>query len=308
MAAATALDHDTERDRQRAGDDASASTQGRGQGGEQGDELRNEPADQRGGKPGGERGSGAMTLIEHLQELRRRLLISVAAIGVGSVVGFLFWDRVLGFLLSPLPHLSSQVYKNGQLIVHDPGEPFTIALKLALAVGLVLTLPVTLCQTWAFIAPGLTWREKQYRLPFMALGVGLFAADLAVGFVVLRWPLAWLIAFGGDCFVLLLDADSYFSFVAYFLLAFGLVSSRVLRAKRICILFGLWFLSNFITPGADQPLQPGHHRRRPHRALRAHHPLDARDWQVMCSARCVRHGGAHTVRGVMPSNNPPSNP
>lgn len=199
MAVVKPLNHNTGRDHQRAGDDASASTQGRGQE----DELWDEPADQRRGKPGGERGSGAMTLIEHLQELRRRLLISVAAVGVGSVVGFLFWDRVLGFLLSPLPYLSTQIYKNGQLI--------------------------------------------------------------------------------------LLDADSFFSFVAYFLLAFslvfelplvltfmavvGLISTRVLRAKRIYILFGLWFLSNFITPGADRPLQPGHHRRRPHRARRAHHPL-----------------------------------
>lgn len=89
--------------------------------------------------------------------------------------------------------------------------------------------------------------------------------------MVLRWPLAWLIAFGGDRFVLPLDADSYISFVAYFLLAFGLVyelplaltfmavvdlvSRRALRAKRVPILFGLWFLSNFITPEAD-PYSP----------------------------------------------------
>jgi sec-independent protein translocase protein TatC len=214
---------------------------------------------------------GTMTLVEHLEELRRRLFFCLIAVVLGAVVGFIFWERMLTFLLSPLPHLSSQVFKNGQLIVHDPGEPFMIALKLALAAGFVLALPVTLYEVWAFIAPALTRKEKKYALPFTLLGVGLFAAGLAVGFVVMRFPLAWLIQFGGNSFVLLLDADSYFTFVTFFLLAFGIVfelplvltfmsvvgivNSRVLREKRMYILFGLWFLSCFITPGAD-PYSP----------------------------------------------------
>src|SRR5262249_41544167 len=98
---------------------------------------------------------GTMTLVEHLEELRHRLFVCMIAIVVGAVAGFFLWDKILGFLLSPLPHLSSQVFKNGQLIVHDPGEPFMIALKLALAAGFALALPVTLYQVWAFIAPAL---------------------------------------------------------------------------------------------------------------------------------------------------------
>lgn len=212
-----------------------------------------------------------MTLVEHLEELRRRMFVSLIAVGAGAVVGFIFWDRLLGFLLSPLPKLSSQVFKNGQLIVHDPGEPFTIALKLALAAGFALALPVTLYQVWGFIAPALTRHEKKYALPFTLLGVLLFAVGLALGFIVLRWPLAWLIQFGGDRFVLLLDANSYFTFVTYFLLAFGIifelplvltfmavvgiVNSQILRQKRMYILFGLWLVSCVITPGAD-PYSP----------------------------------------------------
>ncbi len=214
---------------------------------------------------------GAMTLVEHLEELRHRLFICLIAVMAGAVVGFIFWQRMLTFLLSPLPHLSSEVFKNGQLIVHDPGEPFMIALKLALAAGFALALPVTLYEVWAFIVPALTRKEKKYALPFTFLGVGLFAAGLTVGFLVMRFPLAWLIQFGGNSFVLLLDADSYFTFVTFFLLAFGIVfelplvltflavvgvvNSRVLREKRLYILFGLWFLSCFITPGAD-PYSP----------------------------------------------------
>ena len=224
------------------------------------------------GADGEEETLGAtMTLVEHLEELRRRLFSCLIAIVAGAIAGFFLWDRLLGFLLTPLPHLSSQVFKNGQLIVHDPGEPFMIALKLSIAAGFALALPVTLYQLWAFIAPALTRREKRYALPFTLLGVALFAAGLTLGFIVLRWPLAWLIQFGGDRFVLLLDANSYFTFVTFFLLAFGIifelplvlsfmavvgiVSSSVLRAKRMYILFGLWFLSCFITPGAD-PYSP----------------------------------------------------
>lgn len=214
---------------------------------------------------------GTMTLVEHLDELRRRMFFCVISVAVGTVIGFIFWDRLLGFLLTPLPKLSSKVFQQGQLIVHEPGEPFMIALKLALAAGFALALPVTLYQVWAFISPALTRRERKYALPFTLLGVGLFAVGLAVGFVVLRWPLAWLIAFGGDRFVLLLDANSYFTFVTYFLLAFGIVfelplvltfmavvgivNSRILREKRMYILFGLWIVSCFITPGAD-PYSP----------------------------------------------------
>jgi sec-independent protein translocase protein TatC len=228
--------------------------------------------DRDGATAGDEEYAGAtMTLVEHLEELRRRLFVSAIAVVVGAVVGFIFWDRILAFLLSPLPKLAKGIYSNGQLIVHDPGEPFMIALKLAVAVGFALALPVTLYQTWGFIAPALTRKEKKYALPFTLLGVCLFAAGIAVGFVVLRWPLAWLIEFGGTRFVLLLDADAYFTFVAYFLLAFGIVfelplvltfmsvvgivNSTVLRQKRMYILFGLWFLSCFITPGAD-PYSP----------------------------------------------------
>ncbi len=218
---------------------------------------------------------GTMTLVEHLEELRRRMFFCVIAVAVGSVVGFIFWDPLLRFLLTPLPpdvaKLSSDVVKTGRLVVHEPGEPFMIALKLAIAAGFALALPVTLYQVWAFISPALTRREKKHALPFTLLGIGLFAVGLAVGFVVLRWPLAWLISFGEPRFVLLLDANSYFTFVAYFLLAFGIVfelplvltfmavvgivNSRILREKRMYILFGLWIVSCFITPGAD-PYSP----------------------------------------------------
>ena len=216
---------------------------------------------------------GTMTLIEHLEELRRRMIKSLIAVAVCSILGFIFWDRILQFLLLPLPAAANRLPNAhiGQLVAHDIGEPFMVALKLGIAIGIIVASPVLLYQTWGFIAPALTRRERKYAVPFTLLGVGLFFTGLAVGFVVLRYPIDWLVTFGSDRFILLTDADSYFSFVTYFLLAFaivfelplvltfmsvvGIVNSRVLRQKRLVILFGLWFLSCFITPGAD-PYSP----------------------------------------------------
>jgi sec-independent protein translocase protein TatC len=215
-----------------------------------------------------------MTLVEHLEELRHRLFICFLAILVGSVLGFFLWSRVLDLLTLPLPEIAAGLphHQGGEkLIATDIGEPFLIALKLALAVGLVLASPVVLYQVGAFITPALTRRERKYALPFAFLGVGLFVVGIVVGFFVLRYPVDWLIHFGSSQFDLLVKADSYLTFVAYFLLAFGLafelplvltfmgvlgiVNSRFLREKRLYILFGLWILSCFITPGAD-PYSP----------------------------------------------------
>ena len=108
-------------------------------------------------------------------------------------------------------------------------------------------------------------------MPFALLGAALFVTGLGVGFVTLRYPIAWLLGFSERSFVEIITADNYFTFVAYFLLAFGLtfelplvltglvvmgiVSPDTLRTHRASILVGLWTASCFITPGAD-PYSP----------------------------------------------------
>jgi sec-independent protein translocase protein TatC len=214
---------------------------------------------------------GTMTLIEHLEELRRRIIVCLIGVAVASIAAFIFWDPILAFLASPLPKISSPLLKNGHLIVNDPGGGFIIAFKIALAVGLAVSMPLLLYEVWAYIAPALTRRELKYAKPFTVLGAGLFVVGVSTGFLVLRYPLEFLIEFGSDRFTYLISADSYFGFVSFFMLAFGIVfelplvlvflsllgvvSSRFLREKRKYILFGLWFLSVFITPGAD-PYSP----------------------------------------------------
>jgi len=220
---------------------------------------------------GDEYQGATMTLVEHLEELRRRILISLAAIAVGAIAGFIIWERLLDILLWQMHKMAHSLIQNGKLLATAPGEPFVVSLKIASAFGFVVALPIILYEVWAFIAPALTRREKKYAFRFTLLGVGLFAIGLVVGFFVMRYPLEFLFNYGCNNFVLLPDADNYFSFVTFFLLAFGLVfelplvltfmavvgiiSSQLLRAKRMYILFGLWLLSCFVTPGAD-PYSP----------------------------------------------------
>lgn len=219
--------------------------------------------------------SGAkMSLVEHLEELRSRFFFCVAAVGLGATVAFIFYEPILQFLLSPLPSQATALAThNGkpQIAVTGIGEGFSVVLKLSIAVGIALATPVWLYQLWGFLSPALTRCEKRYALPFTLVGVALFLAGLAVGFLTLRYPIDWLLSFGAQYFVEIITADNYFTFVSYFLLAFGLtfelplvltflavmgvVSAQQLRKNRAAILVGLWIASCFITPGAD-PYSP----------------------------------------------------
>jgi sec-independent protein translocase protein TatC len=215
-----------------------------------------------------------MTLVQHLEELRHRLLFCVAAVMVGTAVAFVFHDSILALLLRPLPAQAGALEALGgghRIAVTGVGEAFAVVLKLSLAAGIAIATPVWLYHLWAFVTPALRGPERRYALPFTVLGVLLFVTGLGVGFVTLRYPLNWLLTFSDRSFVEIITADNYFTFVAYFLLAFGLtfelplvvtglvvlgiVSPDALRTHRSSILIALWTASCFITPGAD-PYSP----------------------------------------------------
>jgi sec-independent protein translocase protein TatC len=220
-------------------------------------------------------GNGAqMTLVEHLGELRRRLFVCVIAVLITTIVAFIFHDPILHFLLTPLPKEANAITQgkgDAKLVVTGIGEGFSVALKMSLAVGIALASPIWIYEIWGFLAPAMTRKEKKYAFPFTLIGVILFIAGIAVGFAVLRYPISFLIDFGSGSFVELITADNYFSFVSFFLLAFGivfelplvltfmaligLVSSKWLSQNRSYILVALWIISCFITPGAD-PYSP----------------------------------------------------
>ncbi len=208
----------------------------------------------------------SMSLVEHLEELRWRIFKSLIAIVVFGIVAFIFRTQIMTFLTYPLPTTADTLTK-GKLIVTGLAEGFTVFLKLAFAAGFLGALPVILYQVWAFVSPGLYEREKKNAVPFIFIGVVLFIAGIALGFIVLRFPVQWLVNFASNSFAELVTADSYFTFVAFFLLAFGivfeiplvltflaqigLITSRTLTRRRPTVHIGMWIAATFLTPGAD---------------------------------------------------------
>ncbi len=206
-----------------------------------------------------------MSLIDHLEELRWRIFKSLLAIAVCAIVAFFFRDYIITFLKQPLPLQNKKLYLTGI------AESFTVFLMVSIAAGFVLALPVVLYQTWAFISPGLYEKEKKYAVPFIFIGVILFLAGITLGYFVLQYPVGFLVTFGGDSFTEILTAGSYFGFIAFFILAFGvifelplvltflayidIISSKLLQKKRAASHVGMWIAATIVMPGAD-PYSP----------------------------------------------------
>src|SRR5690349_6046548 len=118
---------------------------------------------------------GRMTLVEHLTELRRRLIISLIAVTVGAIVAFILSDQIISFLVGPYKHIKRPSGLQGiPLIATDPLAPFLVRLKIATYGGIVLALPVWLWQVWRFVTPGLHKHEKRYAIPFILSSIVLF--------------------------------------------------------------------------------------------------------------------------------------
>jgi sec-independent protein translocase protein TatC len=171
-----------------------------------------------------------MTIVEHLDELRRRLIIAVVAIVIGSIVGFIFYEHIFRFILGPYrsavealpPDARPTGALAGKLVYSSPVEPFLTFLKVGFFTGFLAALPVILWQLWRFITPGLTSRERRYAIPFVTSSVILFGLGTAFAFMIVPRGLSFLFSFGGESLVPLLTVDRYFSFLIFLILAFGL--------------------------------------------------------------------------------------
>jgi sec-independent protein translocase protein TatC len=156
-----------------------------------------------------------MSLVEHLEELRGRIIVIAVAVGLGAAAGFFIADPVIRLLQGALP-------EGAQLIQTTVGEAFGAQLQLALVTGLALAMPVILYEAWAFVTPGLTGSERRLIWPMLGVAILLFAAGIALGYLLLPLAVGFLLGFSLPDVPPLLGLGEYIGFVTTFLLAFGL--------------------------------------------------------------------------------------
>lgn len=168
--------------------------------------------------PSRPRDEARMTLIEHLGELRSRIIKVAIAFFLVSILAFLFIRRIFDFLLAPAPQLK------GSLFVTGVTEPLITDIKLALFTALLLTIPIILYQGWAFVAPAVGDMGRAFTYILITLASSLFLAGVAFGYyVVLPIGLDFLFDYGGNRYSEIISGEKYLPFVTRFLLAFGIV-------------------------------------------------------------------------------------
>jgi sec-independent protein translocase protein TatC len=157
------------------------------------------------------------TLVEHLGELRTRVLISFAALAVGFVPAYVFHERLIERLKRPLPD-------DVELVTLGVTEPFFTAIKVSFFVALAVALPVLLWQLWSFLAPAVEEHTQRVVSAFVALGTGLFVAGAAFAYlIVLPRAIPFLVEFDAEIYNTQVRASYYLSFVTVVLFAMGVM-------------------------------------------------------------------------------------
>src|ERR671918_535041 len=206
-----------------------------------------------------------MTLVEHLEELRRRLIVIVLCVLGAAVVGFFLSRPVLALLRGRLP----EEYQ--ELIFLAPADALTAQLKIAGFLGIALAMPVILYQLWRFVGPGLTPRERRYVWPVIGAALLLFVSGVLIGYLVIPYTLRFLLDFSQGLATPMLTIDGYIGFVTTMMLAFGLVlefpivliglsrvgilTHRRLAAQRRWAILIIVVFAIVLTPGGD-PISP----------------------------------------------------
>lgn len=208
---------------------------------------------------------GTMPLAGHLREARRRGVRAAAALLVAVVVGFLLSDQVLDVLRTPIEELARS--REASLNYDTVTGAFDLKVKLAVFTGVVLSSPVWIWQLAAFVAPGLTRRERRYAFGFAAAAIPLFLAGCAFGVLLFPHMVRMLTGFSAAEDTTILNASYYVDFVMKIVIAIGvafvlpvfmvmlnvvgLVSARTLRSSWRLIVVVITLFSALVTPAAD---------------------------------------------------------
>jgi sec-independent protein translocase protein TatC len=203
-----------------------------------------------------------MSLMEHLDELRKRIVRSAIFLFFGFIVAYVFHERLYGFVQAPLDRLHIK------LNYTHPMDPLNLYLQVALIGGAILASPFILYQVWMFIAPGLYQKERRFVVPFMAATVGLFLGGASFGyFYVLPGALKILILDFGNKFQPMVTIEEYTGFflsiilglgisfempiLIFFLALFGIVSPKFLWTNIRYAILAIFLVAAIITPSPD---------------------------------------------------------
>jgi sec-independent protein translocase protein TatC len=210
-----------------------------------------------------------MTLVEHLTELRTRLIICVVAVAVGMLIAFIAYDWILDFLIRPYRDIATDENSltGGDLLLTDPLEGFGVRMRTSAYAGIGLAMPVILWQLWRFVSPGLYSNEKRYAIPFVASALVLFMLGAGLAYYTLPRALEFLVDIAGGDFVTAFSSGKYFTLVTYMMLAFGIgfefpivliflqlagiLETDTLRRARRYAIVGICILVAVITPSGD---------------------------------------------------------
>lgn len=199
-----------------------------------------------------------MALMDHLQELRQRLIKAIGALGAGSIVSYFYIEQILSWLIAPA----------GKLYYLNPAEAFFTYCKIALVGGLVLAMPVIMYQFWQFLLPALTDRELSAGLVLVPSSILLFYGGVTFShFFVVPAAIKFFIGFSNDYLLPMFSLGQYVSFVLSLLYPFGLVfelplvilvlthfgliSSSLLAQYRKYTLVGAFIAGGIISPTPD---------------------------------------------------------
>jgi sec-independent protein translocase protein TatC len=216
---------------------------------------------------------GRMPLMDHIRELRNRVVKMALALGAGMIVGFVFFLPVWHVIDRPLcaatirGHTGCNSLGFNQLVFNGPLDPFYLRVKVALIVGVVLSSPVWLYQIWAFVAPGLYTREKRWSYLFLSTAVPLFLIGVTLAYWSLGRSMHYLLGLTPHGVANLIQVDQYMSFVMAMLLAFGIafelplliimlnlagiLTHQRFRKWRRVMIFGVFLIAGMANPSPD---------------------------------------------------------
>lgn len=224
--------------------------------------------------------TGTMSLVEHIQELRRRLSIALVAFIIGTIAGYIWynlhifgWPSLGDILREPYcqlpPEARLQVTADGEckLLATSPFEMFMLRLKVGALAGAVLSSPVWLGQIWGFITPGLHRKERRYTFIFVSIAVLLFVLGAVLAYFIVDYGLEFLLSIGSETQVAALNGERYYSFLLKLLMIFGIsfevplavvmlnlagvLEYAAIKGRRGMIWLLLFIFAAVATPGQD---------------------------------------------------------